>query len=321
MSPTQSSGMNLNVYKVDTDQYEPFGELKPCSGEDGSLSLYSNYFNEGFHSRIGALTEAKEKFIHPVLLNQIKEKSEFNVLDLCFGLGYNTACLLEELKNSPIKINWWGLEQDRRPIRLALDSKSFKENWTRDVLDVLNAINSKGIWENAYSKGMMLWGDAREKINFIPKGIHFDLIMHDAFSPNHCPQLWSEELLHLISNRLSNRGLFVTYCRAAAVRRSLQRAGLDLLSIKLDQTRKQSWSDGTIAMKTGNLNNFFLKGTKLQPLSLMEQEHLNTAAGIPYRDLTGKDTKEVIHLRRRQEQQLSKLESTSAWHKRWTKVQ
>ena len=58
----------------------------------------------------------------------------------------------------------------------------------------------------------------------------------------------------------------------------------------------------------------------LTPLSLQEQEHLQSRASIPYRDFYLRDSSESINGVRHQEQQNSTLESTSQWKKRWLRL-
>jgi tRNA U34 5-methylaminomethyl-2-thiouridine-forming methyltransferase MnmC len=58
----------------------------------------------------------------------------------------------------------------------------------------------------------------------------------------------------------------------------------------------------------------------LPPLSPQEQEHLQTRAAIPYRDPNLSDSAEEIRQRRQQEQDLSSLEPTSSWKKRWASI-
>ena len=65
--------------------------------EDGSISFRSEKFNENFHSKAGAYCETKNKFINPSRLKRFHNKS-INVLDICFGIGYNSALLFENLE-------------------------------------------------------------------------------------------------------------------------------------------------------------------------------------------------------------------------------
>lgn len=70
-------------------------EFYPYFTKDGSVGLYSKDFNDIYHSATGALTEAYEKFIYPSNLHDILSKYDnIKVLDICYGIGYNTKALL-----------------------------------------------------------------------------------------------------------------------------------------------------------------------------------------------------------------------------------
>lgn len=70
-------------------------ELYPYFTNDGSVGLYSPEADDIYHSTYGALTEAYEKFILPANLNKfMKKNNEIKVLDICFGIGYNSKSLI-----------------------------------------------------------------------------------------------------------------------------------------------------------------------------------------------------------------------------------
>jgi tRNA U34 5-methylaminomethyl-2-thiouridine-forming methyltransferase MnmC len=58
-------------------------------------------------------------------------------------------------------------------------------------------------------------------------------------------------------------------------------------------------------------------GAGWRGLSVMEEEHLLTRAGVPYRDLSGADEAALILKRRQQEQASAHRPSTSAWQRKW----
>lgn len=67
----------------------------PYFTNDGSVGLYSPSDQDIYHSTYGALTEAYEKFIFPAEFeNYFKKNSEIKLLDICFGIGYNTKSFL-----------------------------------------------------------------------------------------------------------------------------------------------------------------------------------------------------------------------------------
>ena len=69
-------------------------EFHPYITNDGSVGLYSPDFNDIYHSATGALTEAYEKFILPVDINKLLQKDSIKVLDICYGIGYNSKSFL-----------------------------------------------------------------------------------------------------------------------------------------------------------------------------------------------------------------------------------
>lgn len=81
-------------------------ELYPYFTNDGSVGLFSPDADDIYHSTYGALTEAYEKFILPADLKIFFEKnSEIKILDICFGIGYNTKSFLNFVYNETIGDN------------------------------------------------------------------------------------------------------------------------------------------------------------------------------------------------------------------------
>ena len=186
---------------------------------------------------------------------------------MCLGLGYNTAAVLEALPRAGPKLRWWGLELDRRPLEQALEQASFQSLWSASVLAKLEAIRDYRGWEEPNSQGIQLWGDARSMLQEIPETVRFDLVLLDAFSPQRCPELWSEEFLGALAQRLAPQGRLLTYSRSAAVRASLKRAGLSLYSLLPAPGERVGWSSGTMATRADACP---LDGPGWRQLSAME---------------------------------------------------
>ncbi|MFM7754180.1 MAG: MnmC family methyltransferase, partial [Cyanobium sp.] len=136
-----------------------------------------------------------------------------------------------------------------------------------------------------------------------------------------CPELWSEEFLGQLARLLEPRGRLLTYCCAAAVRRSLMQAGLDLASIQAPPEQSANngelWSFGTVASPSPLLDAGTPGCGPLRPLSAMEREHLGTRAAEPYRDPRGQASAAEILAARQRAQAASSASSTSAWRRRW----
>ena len=147
------------------------------------------------------------------------------------------------------------------------------------------------------------------------------MILLDPFSPQKCPELWSEEFISLLTGRLSAKGRLITYSTAASIRASFKRAGLKIYSIVPSIVEQKKWSLGTVAMKKRSDQDLILKECQLKDLRTREVEHLNTRSSIPYRDPTGKGNSKEIILARKIEQSKSQLINTSSWRKRWNTAQ
>ena len=290
-------------------------ELKEVLTKDGSITLRNLFFQENFHSLEGALKETEIKFINPSDLKRFKDKS-LNVLDICFGLGYNSASLFNNLIRQNSSVNWYALEIDKKPLEYSLGNKSFQKLWHPKVLKIFKELSENSQYKDQSFKCDILWGDAREQISNIPANIKFDLIYLDGFSPQKCPQVWSVEFLAKVTQKLNPQGYLITYSCSAAIRRTLKDFGLKIFNIKPNLFDKNLWSNGTIAIKI--IDEEVLKSNLyFKKLSSMEEEHILTKASIPYRDPALSSNPKDIIQRRIQEQLLSNRKSSKKWRDKW----
>ena len=83
--------------------------------DDGSYTAYSKEYNEHYHStKDGALHESLFKHVIPAF--KLKQhRKNINILDICFGLGFNTLATLYwvRLQNITTKINIYSPELDK----------------------------------------------------------------------------------------------------------------------------------------------------------------------------------------------------------------
>lgn len=98
------------------------GDFYLVTTNDGSISLFNNDVDDIYHSSIGAYTEAINKFVLPSgILEFAKTNNEISILDICYGLGYNSRSAVSEiLKINPnCKINIDCLEIDEKVLTLS----------------------------------------------------------------------------------------------------------------------------------------------------------------------------------------------------------
>lgn len=284
----------------------------PQQTADGSFTLFSDEFGEAFHSAQGAKTEAFTKFVQATNLAHQAQQAHIKLLDVCYGLGYNTAAALETIwqLNPTCSIELYGLELNAT-VPLTATAAPFINHWSLSVQASLKHLACDHYIQDEHLSAQILIGDARQTIQqLVQSNFQADAIFFDPFSPRRCPQLWTVEFFQQVVQCLTPEGTLATYSRSAAVRSAMQQAGLIIGTIPLTTPfhSSQEWSQGTV----GRLNSALL-----HPLSQMEHEHLQTRAAIPYRDPTLADSAADILTRHQQEQQASSLESTSNWRRRW----
>ena len=316
-------------------------ELTIRQGADGSFSLWSPRFGEGFHSRRGALREARETFLAPSQLERFSPGQRLTVVEVCVGTGTNLAALIEACTAAELELEWWGLELDPAPLQLALAEPAFRSQWNPQTLKTLETLSERGCWQQGAGSGRMLWGDARQTLPHLleQRRGQVDLIWHDAFSPQHCPQLWTVEFLGSLAELLADGGRWISYCSAAAVREGLRLANLNVVALAAEAesvegteegveraddclkpdpsaNQRRAWSGGTLASRAA-----LAPSTVWRRLTAMEREHLACSAGEPYRDPSGTAEAAAIQAYRREAQadSLARGERTpsSAWRRRW----
>ena len=82
--------------------------MKKIITDDGSTTLYSEKYKEYFHTKSGALEESFEKFVKPCKL-----EPGAKILDICFGLGYNSLAAIHSVK----KLKIIALEKDKEVLK------------------------------------------------------------------------------------------------------------------------------------------------------------------------------------------------------------
>lgn len=282
-------------------------DFTPNLTADGSFTFVSQEFGEAFHSHYGAKQESFLKFAVPTQLAKFAHKPILRLLDVCYGLGYNTAAALETIwaVNPSCQVEVIGLEINPSVPQKAIAHHLF-DNWDYKYTELLSQLAFEHQVQTDRLKATLLIGDARNSIQKINQlGFPADAIFLDPFSPPQCPQLWTVEFIQQLSLCLHNNGLLATYSCAAAVRTALLAAGLVIGSTPPVGRR----TPGTVAAHG--------EPSALPPLSPAEKEHLLTRAAIPYRDPQLSDSAQIILMRREQEQKTCSLEPTSRWRKRW----
>ena len=276
--------------------------------EDGSVTFWSETFQETFHSSHGAKHEAEAKFVIPAkIAEKASTQTQLNILDVCYGLGYNTAaaiaCVseLSELQDRAASLHIIALENNLEVPQKAITS-GLVDIWQPAIAQILKIAAATQTITTENLSLQLLIGDARQTIHQVPTK-WADAIFLDPFSPPHCPQLWTVEFIQLLANSLKPDGYLVTYSSSAAVRTAMLMAGLQIGAIAPIGRKSPS----TIAA---------FAPTALPPISENEAAFLKTRAAIPYRDRTLTSPATEIIATRKAEQNNSQLPPSSSLRKK-----
>jgi tRNA U34 5-methylaminomethyl-2-thiouridine-forming methyltransferase MnmC len=257
--------------------------------DDGSITIFHPEYEQAMHTHSGAYTESLVKHINPSrLLEKIPEG--INVLDVGFGMGYNILALLHEAANRRLRgrINVISLERDRSCGEL-IEKAAFNDERDSAFTLVKKAFFSGAAFQDDLSVSV-LFGDARRTISSI-RGMSFDAVFHDPFSPSKNPELWTVEIFRILHDLMKEDAILTTYSSALQARSAMMEAGL-LIGKGPSMGMKR---EGTLASRGRGIALF-----DKEELELM----LKDRKAAPYRDPGLHDDRETITERRRLEMRL-----------------
>lgn len=187
---------------------------------DGSYSAYSSEYNECYHStKDGAFSESLYKHVIPAFKYQ-KHKESLRVLDICFGLGFNTLTTLYYAKKIAYsgKIEILSPELDRSLLDSLTDFPYPRE--FDDFKHIVTKLSRDALFKDDNFCVQVIVIDAMEYIKTI-KSNSIDIVYQDAFSPKVNPLLWSRDYFRQIVRVLKSDGILTTYSTALNVRIAL----------------------------------------------------------------------------------------------------
>ncbi|MFT7004398.1 MAG: tRNA U34 5-methylaminomethyl-2-thiouridine-forming methyltransferase MnmC [Sulfurimonas sp.] len=194
--------------------------------EDGSFTAYSKEYDEHYHStKDGALKESLLKHVLPAFkIKQVQQ--EINILDICYGLGFNTLATLYYYRKNNLtsKLNIYSPELDATLLASLKDFTYPKE--FDEFRHIILQLSESGVYEDDDFYIEVFSGDARKYIKRFEK--KFDIVYQDAFSPSTNPMLWTLEYFADIKSAMKIDGVLTTYSIALAIRLALYKNGFNI---------------------------------------------------------------------------------------------
>lgn len=220
---------------------------KTIKTEDNSLTFFAEEYGEAYHSASGAISEAVNKFIQPCHIEALAKKGKLRILDIGFGLGYNTLAALYAARSTreDCEIEIISMEKDLLS-QAELNMLELPPELAHYYSLVKAMVTKQDLKEDGISL-ILLEGDAREKI--VKINATFDAVFLDAFSPRKNPELWTVEFFRHVAGKMTETAILATYSSATPVRCGLIEAGLKIGPGPGDSMKR----GGTLATKNGKI--------------------------------------------------------------------
>ncbi len=194
---------------------------------DGSTTIHFPELNEHYHSKHGAINEAKHVFIkngfHHILNS--KAYKRLSILEIGFGTGLNALITFSEAEKIEQKVEYVGIEA--YPVKK-------EEVGCLNYIEALSEVKHQPIfqllhetpWEEPQiiSSEFLLTKRKEYFTDIIDKNC-FDLIYFDAFGARVQPELWTVPIFKKMYEALHDYGVLVTYSAKGSVRRAMQEVG------------------------------------------------------------------------------------------------
>ena len=199
-------------------------ELSLVFTADGSHSIWSDMFQEEYHSSKGAIMETQHTYIDMGLAHVLRKTDgePLHIFELSLGTGL-TALMSVLFKPQQVKI-YHTIEP--YPVSIShLKQLNYSEKLCDDegILEQIHNAN----WDELVSV-TPTFQLKKEKVSIhdhpLPQQ-EYHLIYMDAFSPQVQRDLWSPEVLSKLFLALRPGGVLVTYCAAGFVRREFGELG------------------------------------------------------------------------------------------------
>lgn len=202
----------------------------PIVTDDGSATLYSLRYRQSYHSRHGALSEARHVFLDGSgVAALLASAGRARVLEVGFGTGLNFLVTADHALRCGAELHYVALER-KLPSARSLGALEFGRHlehphlFARLLAARAGTAAPAGRWRLDFGPARLelRCGDARDAL--LEEG-GYDAVYHDAFSPDVNPELWGEDFLARLHRALAPGGRLATYTVKGEVRRRLQGLG------------------------------------------------------------------------------------------------
>ncbi|MBC7417034.1 MAG: tRNA (5-methylaminomethyl-2-thiouridine)(34)-methyltransferase MnmD [Pedobacter sp.] len=194
---------------------------------DGSNTIFNDFIGENYHSKHGALQESKHVFIEAGLKHAMKNLDHISILEVGFGTGLNFLLSMDCAEAVEKKLDFTSLEAYPLPIEI-IEKTAYQQYFSDEIWGSFLSTYSLAFASKQQLSQNCSLSIVSEKLQAFVTNQRFDLIYYDAFSVQHQPEMWTDELIDKVCSFLKTGGIFVTYAITGNLKRALKRNGLTI---------------------------------------------------------------------------------------------
>ena len=195
---------------------------------DQSESFLNETIGESYHSHTGGVEEALKKYAVPCKIKELageckKTGKAIKILDVCFGVGYNSAMAISVAleENPECRIEVVGLEFDPEIIK-----KIQEVNPKIPFYAQYKKLTPENLSFNQGKVSVkILLGDARETVKSLSQE-EFDAVFFDPFSTKSAPEMWQTAFFKEMWRVMKSSAILATYSCARMARENMSAADL-----------------------------------------------------------------------------------------------
>lgn len=207
--------------------------LQPLPTADGVDTLYSTAYAQTYHSKHGALAEARHVFLKGSgVAARLAEGLPTRVLEVGFGTGLNFLVTAHHATQTGAPLYYTALEHDLLPAAVLARLNHGTRLGAPALHEALLAWRSAlphrvapGIYPHAFSETLTLTLIAGDATIAPLSASEAEAVYLDAFSPDANPELWTPAFLAQLFGTLRPGGRLATYSAKGSVRRTLEAVG------------------------------------------------------------------------------------------------
>lgn len=194
---------------------------------DGSYTLHIPEWDEHYHSKHGALQEAKHVFIENGV-QKLSNLKSVRILEMGFGTGLNAILSAEWAMKNNVKIEYIGVE--KYPLGVSeIEGLKYGDFLNENLFDLF--LKMHAIDWNQKNQINALFNLEKMSVDFFQLNLEkesLDVIYFDAFGIRVQPELWTAEIFEPLYTFLKTGGLLTTYASNGNARRALQSVGFEV---------------------------------------------------------------------------------------------